>query len=360
MNKGTNSALMRQKNEKIILSLINNEPLSRAEIAKKTGLTKAAVTIITEDLINRGYITEKNVEVKSVGRNPVMLHINGDSVYVVGINITRTDVTVGITDISGKIVSEECFDIDVPGKTVCSIEKSVKKQLSLVDENKIYKYSVVTPGPVDTRRGIILNPPNFDEWHGFEIVKNIGGMTDKKVVFGNVSAATALAEKYFGAGTNCSDFIALLVDSGIGSGIVTNNCLFDGRSEFGHISINHTGKPCRCGNRGCLERYASIPELLEDTKYDSWKNVVDDNNYEIIKKEADYLGMAIISACNVFNIEKAVICGDITYKPETIVKLISDKISESVFTNIGFEVKSGVVNSKTLIASSLAVDSFFN
>lgn len=90
MKQGTNAAIMRKRNEKTILSLINLRPISRAEIAKITGLTRAAVTIIIDELISQGYILEEQTKQATVGRQPILLSFNGASIYSVGINIRRT------------------------------------------------------------------------------------------------------------------------------------------------------------------------------------------------------------------------------------------------------------------------------
>ena len=167
MAEATNSALMRRKNEKIILSLINKAPVSRAEIAKKTGLTKAAVTIIVDDLKKREIVSEKKSATASVGRNPLMLYLNGDSVYMIGVNIKRHSIIVGITDLCGKVIIENKLPITSPDKAFGDIKTTVENQLKEtgLDFSRIYKAAVVTPGPIDSIRGKILNPPNFIEWH---------------------------------------------------------------------------------------------------------------------------------------------------------------------------------------------------
>lgn len=361
MAEATNSALMRQKNEKIILSLINKEPVSRVEIAKKTGLTKAAVTIITDDLKKRGIITEEKSSTASVGRNPVLLHLNGDSVYMIGININRMNITVGIIDLCGKVLIEDTFPTSAPDVTFSEIEKTIRSQIKKtgVDCSKIYKIAVVTPGPVDVKNGKILNPPNFEDWHGIPVEQEIKKFLDYDVIFDNISAAVAVAERYFGAAQNAENFIALLVDEGVGSGIIINGELFKGLCELGHVSIKHDGEQCECGNRGCLEKYASISNLLKNTPFKSWHECVEHDEDEIIRREAEYLSTAIITANNIFNLEKAVLCGELTYKSEKLISMISEKIIDKMLLKKEFCVRSGSVKSPTLIAASIGIHHFF-
>ncbi len=362
MTEATNAALMRCKNEKIILSLINKEPISRAQIAKRTGLTKAAVTIIVDDLKKRGIVTEEKACSSSVGRNPLMLYLNGDSVYMIGVNIARTGITVGITDLCGRVIIENSLSISSPDKAFDKIKQMVKKQLSKtdIDASKIYKVAVVTPGPVDVKEGKILNPPNFNEWHNTSIVHEMKKIFDYDIVFGNVATAAAIAEKYFGTAKESNSFIALQVDEGIGAGIIINDKVFGGTCEIGHISIKYDGELCECGNVGCLEKYACIPNILKNTGYKSWGECVDKNDEKILCAESEYLSTAIITAKNIFNIDSVILCGDITYKSEKLISKISENIFEKILVKNEFFIYSGKVTSQSLIAASIGMYDFYN
>ena len=361
MKKATNSALMRIKNEKIILSLINKVPVSRVDIAKKTGLTKAAVTIIIDDLKKRDIVYEKDGKSDSVGRRPVMLYLNGDAFYVVGVNITRRKIYVGIINLLGEVISAEDFSVESPDTDFYKIKKLIDRQIEScnIPREKIYKLSVVTPGPVDIENGMIVNPPNFKKWHNVPVVKNLKEITGFDVVFENVSSATAIAEKYFGSCKNCENFLALVVDDGIGAGIMTNDILFHGPCEMGHISVNIDGKECPCGSRGCLERYASIPEILNGTGYKTWHEIVDNAEDSIIREEAKFLSAAIVSANNIFRFEKAVLCGDIAYLPEKLTEYVCENLEKNTLLKTKFRVCAGNVDSYHLIAASLGVYDFF-
>jgi len=360
MKKATNSPLMREKNEKIILSLINKEPVSRTDVAKKAGLTKAAVTIMVDDLKKRNIIMEEMGTSDAVGRKPVMLFLNDKAFYMVGINITRRDITMGIVDLCGNIVIKDVLPIDSPNNSFEMIEKTFKEQIlkSGIDISKIYKISVVTPGPVDVKKGIILNPPNFKKWHNVSIVEKLTQKLGADVILANISSATAIAEKYFGAAKDNENFLTIRADEGIGSGIVINDNLFKGPCELGHISIKYDGIKCECGNYGCLEKYASISNILAETKYLSWQEAVDNDN-SIIEKEAEYLSTAIISANNIFAFDKIVLCGDLTYEPEKIIKFIVENLEKNMLFNNFTQICAGKVKSKLLIAASMAIHHFF-
>ncbi|MBE6631425.1 MAG: ROK family transcriptional regulator [Ruminococcaceae bacterium] len=361
MARATNSAIMRQKNEKMILSLINDAPISRAGIAKKIGLTKAAVTIIIDELKERNVLIEEKAYVGTVGRNPIMLYINGDSFYSVGINISRLRITVGVNDLCGKNLAEKSFDINDPDTSVKLISKAVGEMIeeNKIDTSKIFKTAIAAPGPVDTENGVILNPPNFDKWHNYPIAKKIEKELGYDTVLTNCSFATTLAERYFGIAKEAGDFMSIRMGEGIGFGIFAGGKLFKGPCELGHVSIRYDGEKCECGNRGCLEKYALISNLLKGSKYKSWKELADADDDELIEREADYLSTAVITANNIFDLDMIVLCGDLTYRPEKLIKYISEKIKGNLLLKKDFALCPGKVMSESLVASSLAVHHFY-
>ncbi|MBQ7838901.1 MAG: ROK family transcriptional regulator [Lachnospiraceae bacterium] len=361
MKQGTNAAIMRKRNEKTILSLINARPVSRAEIAKLTGLTRAAVTIIIDELISKGYILEEPTMQATVGRQPVMLSFNGKDIYSVGINIMRNTFCVGISDLNGNVLLEESYPILPPKGFFGVIREIIENQIAKtgIDREKIYGIGVVSPGPVDAKAQKILNPPNFNVWHNVSVadeMKKLG----YEVFLANVSNASALAEMYFGPAKGINNFMTILVDEGIGSGIVLNNQLFGGISELGHTSICYDGVLCECGNRGCLEKYAAIPMILKGTGFHSWKEVIDSDNTALIEKEAEYLSTAITSANNLFDLDMVILSGDLRYHPAKINALISAFVNRRRLQNKALQICAGQVTSKSLIASSVIVHEFFS
>lgn len=359
MKQGTNAAVMRQQNEKMILSLINQNPLSRADISKITGLTRAAVTIITDELLSKGLISEMPTKSSSVGRQPVLLLLNHDALYTIGINIARENITVAISDLGGRIAVENKYPNMNPGEFFEKIEEITGKLLKKtnISREKIYGVGVVTPGPVDAVNKRILNPPNFKAWHYVSIAEGLKSL-GFDVFYENVSNGTALAEKYFGAAKDVSSFMALLVDSGIGSGIMLGHELFAGINEVGHTSIQFDGRQCECGNRGCLEKYAAIPALLKGTGIADWQEAVD-TRHAVVEKEAEYLSTAIINSNNLFDLERVVLCGELSYKPEWITTLIESKVSSRMLNRKAIHVYAGKVTSRGLAACAVAVHGFY-
>lgn len=370
MNKATNSELMKSENEKLILRLIMKEKYSRADIARITKLTRAAVTIIVDNLKSKSIIKEEISDYSGVGRKPKILKINKNRYYTIGIDITRKSYNVGIVNLAGEIISsEENNLIDIKPEQVLNEIINIIKRLvknSNIDENDILGIGVTAPGPIDHYNNIILTPPDFELWHNTDvnIIKNVF-KRDIPLCLENIANATSLYEKYFGNCTDNPDYISLLVNyEGIGSGIIINNKLYRGPNghgcEIGHISINIDGKKCKCGNTGCLECYASLDEIIKNTPYNSWREVMDNNDLSIIEKEIKYLSSALISVINMIDINTVVLSGDITYKSKIICDELNKNINKKIITKKEIAVISSLNNNPVSVSASIIIDNFFN
>lgn len=369
VKKATNSELMKENNKKLILRLIMTEKYSRADIAKATGLTKAAVSIITEDLLSCGIIIETESDYTGVGRRPTILSINKDRFFAVGVNITRKNYEVGILNLSGEvIISEKKIFSDKPKSLILDeICKTINSQISscAIPRSDILGIGITSPGPVDYKNLKILTPPGFEAWHNTDIGYIKEKFDDINVNLENVSNAHALYEKYYGKCTKSANYMTVFIDrDGIGAGIVVNDALYRGASglsnEFGHTTIDMNGKKCMCGACGCLERYASSYEILSGTEYSSWQEAVDTNDTDLISREAQYLSAALISTVNLLDIDTVIISGDMAYKGKTLCELIEKNLICRTISKKKVPVFCSSGNSSVSVAASIIINDFFN
>ena len=362
MLRASNASTMKEQNKRLILNLIRQNEYSRADLAKITKLTKAAVTIIVEALINDGLVSETKSPGKGIGRRPLILKLNENRLMAVGVNITRSFAEVGIADIGGNIICTKRLP-SLPKEKV--LEEIIHAIPRMIEENHIaaediYGIGVTTPGPVDASAAVILNPPNFDEWHYENIGLTFQGILDRKVYLENISGGLTLCEKYFGIAQKMDNFLVLIVDDGIGSGIMLSEKLFRHISELGHTSIRYDGIPCECGNFGCVEKYASIPAILRGTGYSSWKEVIDADDRKLIDKEARYLACTVINAVNSFSVENVILEGAVTYKPEELLNQISDRIKCNRIARKAPVLYSGSEYKGILCAAVTVFDNYLN
>ncbi len=339
MKKGTNSADMKNNNKRLILNLIRQREVSRTEIARITGLTKATVSILVDELMREGIVSEEGFKERSgVGRVPLKLALCKNAIYVVGITMYRRYYYVGLYDLFGDAEELEHFEYEEGGSSE-TLKKMAKLTEKFKRKNKganIIGIGIASPGPVNYKSGVILSPPGFDAWHGVGIAEELSVLTGLPVYLENIANAFAICQKYFGVCKAAEDYAYILVDDGIGAGIISDGRIYRGKSgncsEFGHTSIKYDGRKCKCGNYGCLECYATVPAILEGSGYQGWNEAVDSGSAEILKMEAEYLSAALVNLVNLFDLEKIVIGGDIAYKGEKLASYIEEIVNQRKIT----------------------------
>ncbi|WP_241674741.1 ROK family protein [Paenibacillus luteus] len=310
-------ALIKKINTAIVLdAVVKHAPLSRAQISEKTGLNKATVSSLVQDLIDSHLVIENGPGQSSGGRKPVMLLFNGTAGYAVGIDL-------GVNYIRGLLV-------DLEGNVIAEYQSSLKQQHAeqalaqltacieqLIEQAPESPYGVVgigvgVPGIVDDK-GTILFAPNL-KWRQVALQEQLEATFNIPVTIDNEANAGAQGEQKYGAGRGIPNQIYVSVGIGIGTGIILNKELYKGASgfsgELGHLSIEYDGKPCSCGNRGCWELYASENALLERAEQLGFENLEelllaaaqgDERVISLIRSIGDYLGAGIANIVNVFN-----------------------------------------------------------
>ncbi len=265
---GGNAKLVRSINRSTLLNLIRTrQPVSRAEIARITNLNKSTVSSIVNDLIEENLIDEQEIKDQNVGRNPILLSLKPNTHFVGAINIDSSISRVAIVDIDGRIVKRKSFASGNNGSADKLLETAGKMLKKLQRETKVAQLQgigVSVAGIVDRAAEVVRVGPNL-KWHDVEIGRIFRAIFPEQDSFSfeNDAKASALAELWFGSGriTDINDFVFLSVGIGIGAGIVVGKKLLDGfnhsAGEFGHTIVSDNGPLCNCGNRGCLEVYAS-------------------------------------------------------------------------------------------------------
>ncbi len=340
-----NAEYTKKYNRNLLLRLLRKEPLSRAELARRMGLTRAAASLITAELIEEGVIVEMEPVSGMRGRTPTPLKINPEAGYAVGIYLNRDGCSVGITDMTENLILQDevrMADI-VPGRKLAVLGGAVSDLIarSGVDRSRILGIGVSAPGPLNGEGGEILNPPRFDLWHNTLIGPALSEALDMPVFLEN--NATCLARYHLGkpeAGGS-ENFLLLLVDSGVGSGVISKGKILKGAgyytSEIGHISIDLHGRKCSCGNVGCLEAYAAMPHILHGTGYHSWEDLMDharndETASEILYQEAEYLSTGIVTLTNLISIDTVLLTGDIWYEAGQLSPVIEELVNQRILT----------------------------
>ena len=257
------SETARDINRRIVLDMIRTrQPVSRADLSRLSGLQRSTISVITEQLIEEQWITEGAFGYLPRGRKPRFLHLNVERAGIIGINVRPTSTTIALADLNARFIAQESFSTAAePQAFLRDLCERVADFIKLRPQVFYEGIGVSLPGRVDHLSQRLVFAPNLG-WRDVDLKKPLESATGLLVEIENAANACALAEIWFGQRTDgMRDLIAVTVSEGIGTGIIANGQLVIGSTgmagEFGHVSINEDGPPCKCGNRGCWEVYAS-------------------------------------------------------------------------------------------------------
>ncbi len=354
-------SLMKKMNTSLILNTIREEgPISRADIARKTKLTPATVTNITSELIKYNLILEAERGLSSGGRKPVMLRINSNGYYVIGIYIGSKNVDMIMANLNADIICSNSIENDssISGEEVLEkIKCKAKQWLQEYTDKKILGIGVGVHGLVKSQDGILVYAPNLG-WENLPIKNELEQALNLPVFIDNDVRTMTLGESWFGSALEVSNFIFVYIGYGIGGSIVIDNQLYrgiaEGAGEIGHTTIEANGPKCSCGNYGCLQSLASEQAMLSSIKkhisegresiISEWINddicrispeiIVkaalhnDKLALEVIKEKSKYLGIGIANLINTFNPSLVIINGRISKLDKIVLDCIQEEVGK--------------------------------
>lgn len=369
--KAQNSSELKNQNRQRILEHLRHAPLSRAELSRSTGLAKSSVTTLVNEMISDGLLCEAGLAQKSgnAGRTRIMLSINGDYGFAVGINLHRRYITASATDITGKII----FDFKVETKNFLNsndaykyIRETLRRHIEKAGENcgKLIGIGVSGPGPLDCENGIILEPPNLRLFNNFAITSALKRDFSCPVYLENDAVTLALYEHYY-VHRQSGNTLFVIVSDGIGSALMQNGVVYRGShgisGELGHISVDPFGEECPCGNKGCLERYATLSALKKRFDFDDYANLADlaESGDTAATKAVEFLintlGTALVGAVNLFDIDKIILMGEYHYKSYILTPKLEEYIKKRSVVSRVHSVKVVHTLQKDTAASAAAL-----
>jgi predicted NBD/HSP70 family sugar kinase len=276
--RGADLHLMRETNRMLVLNCVREHgAIARAAVARQTGLSRTTIGNIMGDLLREGLVreSESQREVASGGRRVIPVHFNASAGFVIGVAMGRHHVTLLLADLAASVIKRT----DVPfatarGPQVCLSELATHLRTFAAEQrvawSKVIGIGVGIPGPVDLEQQRSASPPRMPGWDGTNVSGILSEALKKPVYLDNNCNMGALGEIRYGAGRDVSSLLYVKVGTGIGSGLVVSGQIYRGNSgsagELGHMTVDPSGPPCDCGNRGCLEASAGGPAILAEVR----------------------------------------------------------------------------------------------
>lgn len=379
--------MLRLVNRRILLNILSDrQPISRAEIAKISGLNKATISTITGELLKDSCIIEEGSGRTTPigGKPPTPLRLNGKRFGLFGVDIRSDETILALSDFNNRIIARVSFEtssdpISFLNKIGKEIRKLRTKHAGFIEFPGI---GVSLPGLVDNHTGKFLLSVVLP-WRDVPVVQLLEKATGLSVIIDNSARCSALAEIWHGKAqyAHVRNLLYVSVSTGLACGVVIDGGLYRGGNntagQFGHISIDLQGAECRCGQRGCWDLYASDKATLKrhlDLRESGGRRVStmrklielvesgDAAATSAIQETARYLGIGITGLINGLDPEVVVIGGEITKVWGVIEPIIVAETKRSLLAPRSqgipirpsvFEVRPSLKGALTLIQNNL-------
>src|SRR6478672_4615306 len=343
VGSGSLESLRELNRLRVVDALRRHGTLSRADIARVTGLSRSTISTLVADLQEHGFIIEIAEEepprTLGQGRPPVLLRLDPSAGIAVGVDFDHTHVRVAVSDLSRTLVAEASVETDVDHDAPHALDVAADLVRGALDEagvdaGRVLGVGVALAGPVDQAHGRLYDSSILADWQGVDTEAELRERLGVPVHIDNDANLGALAEVTLGAGRSARAAIYVQMSSGIGAGLIVDGRPYRGAAgvagEIGHVTVDEQGMLCRCGNRGCLETVASVPaiiRLVSQTRGEvsnveqlvALAQAGDLGCRRAIADAARVVGRVVGNTCNLFNPEMVVIGGDLSAAGELLL-----------------------------------------
>lgn len=373
---GKNNSDLTEMNRSAVMKILQQQEVcSRADIARQTGLTQAAITKIVASMMEMDIVSEVGIITgSSDNRRSIGLKLNADRHQIIGVKFAREMFALGVFDISGKMYTqtETKFPLDENPQTVLSAMKKQIHEMLKKYEN-VVSIGLAVPGPYLRDEGRIAVVTRMSAWHTINFIEEFKEEFQKPVFIEHDANAGALAEWFFGGhGQSLHTLAYFLVGEGVGCGMIERGRLFLGvqgsACELGHVSVDVLGPRCECGNYGCLEMYCSasalwkkaqkyVPECLPSKNLKSGEtlqsgdacNAIFDaartgnqKAMDVVREIAEYIGYGCVTLINGYNPD-VIIIGDLVSQGgdllmPTILEVVKQRVIPELHTRVQIKI----------------------
>ncbi|MEV0796429.1 ROK family transcriptional regulator [Kribbella sp. NPDC050281] len=321
----------------MLTRILTQGPIPRVEIARRTGLSQAAVTKAVAPLIETGFVTDQapvpaDDNQLGIGRPVSPLTVVRESVSLIGLKVTPTSLIGVTTDFTAGIltVRHQRLDDTTPERVIDQLADLSRELITSLKTGEamagpLVGIGVAVSGDVDAAHGVVRDSP-FMGWRDVPVAELMGQRLRVPVVVTNDVRALTVAEHWFGVGVDADSFAVVTIGSGIGCGLYINGEVVSGAygvsGELGHLPLAPGDLVCTCGRRGCVETVASSDAILARTRETTGRADLDlagaiklahegdDHAREAFDRAGEVIGAALAAMVNLVGPELVVIAGE--------------------------------------------------
>jgi predicted NBD/HSP70 family sugar kinase len=323
---------LRRDNRSVLLSsLYFDQPRSRHDLSEATGLSPASVSNVVRELIDEGIVAEAGSVDSDGGRPRVLLQVNPDYGYVIGVDVGETRVQVELFDLMMTERAKADYPLDPREHGADVIVEAILAGLGAVMASAGVRSSAVlgvgvgVSGTVENGPEVLVHGQTFG-WDSVPLERLLRSGTSLPLHIDNGAKTMGQAELWFGAGRGAQHAVVCLIGSGVGASIITNGNTHRGSTssaaEWGHTTVVVGGRACRCGSRGCLEAYVGAEAILDryghplpgDDEESALAALIDlaatsPEADQVLDETALYIGVGIADLINLINPERIILGG---------------------------------------------------
>lgn len=304
--------------------------------------------------------------------------------YVVGVDLGGTKIYTALANIDGDIIKEIIVDTEADKGYLFILEKiksSISYVVSDIGISSIESIGIGSPGPLDTKRGLILNPPNLP-FENFDIVQYLNSEFKVPIYLDNDANVATLAEYTFGNGKGLENIVYITASTGIGGGAILNGKIYRGSTsnaiEVGHTTLKANGPICGCGNKGCSESISSGTSIMKvakeaikrgvETSLSKYENISakevfieakngDTVSKEILNEALSYLGILVANVANILDPQKIILGGGVMNSGDIVLDIVTNEFKKRALPSISqnCKIEKSVLGSKCGVLGAIAL-----
>ena len=342
--QGSQTSLRAANRRRVLRAVQESGTLSQAEIARLTGLSPASVSNIVRELSAARLLTVGWAS--SGGRRARSVRFSQAAGVAVGVDFGHSHLRVAVGDLSQEVLAEREMPLDADACAEDGFAAAIRLLQRALGDIDVRRQDVVAvgmgvPGPIDTTTGEMASSSILPGWTGVRAADAFGEYLGMPVLVDNDANLGALGEFTRGAARGRQDTAYIKVSTGVGAGLIIGGRVYRGvggtAGEIGHMTIDERGRVCRCGNRGCLETFASGPFLLDLLRHSHGPGLTTQRLLElavagdagcrrVIADAGRHIGIAVANLCNLLNPDTVVVGGPFATAGDVLLDPIRDTV----------------------------------
>lgn len=345
LKRAQSMAPIRDSNRNLVLEVLRrNQPISRVEIARRSGLQRSTVSSIVDGLIEERWVREGSVVKTERGRRPTMLTMNDDLLLLVA-DIRPTKAILAVVDLNGRFLDRTVVPIIADPKQGVDLIAGGMRNLRSRFAGKTWEgVGISVPGRVNKVTHRLAWAPNLP-WVGFDIRGTLQKALKVQVELENAANACLLSEVWFGHMEGIQNAVLVTIAEGVGAAAIVNGSLMEGAEglagELGHVPVSDSGPQCACGQVGCWEMFASCRAALryfhDEMKGEGATTIQDLMNLgasgdeaarAALNRQAEWIGRGMRVVTAAFNPEMILFVGDITLRWDAVGPIIQAELTK--------------------------------